>query len=139
MPLITKRKINPPVTPVPQSSVSVPQLTVETTAPASQASTHTQVGTSSPCYECEYDIPLFYNPFAPLFHFLWVALLIILGIICAIVLIQLVFFSLMGLIMIIVPKYQKCKKCGKIFKYSRKNSDRCPYCGALIEEEIKPH
>ena len=139
MPVITKRKISPPAANIPQSNAKVPQLTVETTAPTANVSTHNEVSSHSPCYDCEYDIPIFYNPFAPIFNLLWVALLIILAGICAFIILQVIFYSLMGLILFILPKSQKCKKCGKIYNTREFKNNKCPNCGAEIEDEIKPH
>lgn len=136
MPVITKRQVNLPA----QSDVrSVPQLTVETTAPSAPVSTNTEVEQPVDSGCCECDIPLYYNPFLPLFNFLWILLLVILAAVVIIVLLNVTFFSFLGLTLLILPKYRRCKKCGKIFRCTKKNEDRCPYCGALIEDEIKPH
>ena len=140
MPVITKRQVHPvDVSDVTQTTPAVPQLTVETTAPSVPASTKTEVSqpVDSTCYEC--DIPLYYNPFLPLFNILWIILLIILAAVVIIILLNVTFFSLWGILLFVLPKYRRCKKCGKIYRCTKNNEDRCPYCGALTEEEIRPH
>lgn len=139
MPVITKRRIDPSAA-IPEPVQSVPQLTVESNAPSVPAYTKTEVAPNpdSRSYN-EFDIPLFYNPFSPLFHMLWVIIVILLIGIALFTVLNIVFFSFMGLILFILPKSHKCKVCGKIFRTTKSNKDKCPYCGAIIENEIKPH
>lgn len=139
MPVITKRRIDPSAA-IPENTHSVPQLTIETTAPSTPVSTKTEVAPSSEnnCYN-EFDIPLFYNPFSPLFHLLWIVIAILVIGAALFTILNIMFFSFMGLILFILPKSQRCKKCGKIFNTERAKDNKCPYCGAIIENDIKPH
>ena len=142
MPLITKRPIRvnsaPDLNPAPAGNV--PQLTVETPAPQSPASTKTEVAPPQDDYCCsEFDVPLFYNPFAPLLQLLGLIILIVLVGAVLIIVLNAVFFGFMGLILFILPKKQKCSVCGKIYSFKDANNNRCPYCNALQEDEIKPH
>ena len=137
MPVITKRKIDPSAA-IPENTNSVPQLTVETTAPATSVPAKTDVAQNNTHYN-EFDVPLFYNPFSPLFNLLWILIVIIVIGVALFTLLNIIFFSFMGLILFIIPKSYRCKNCGKIFRITKNNKDRCPYCGALIENEIKPH
>jgi hypothetical protein len=139
MPVITKRPINTTPSNVNPTN-NIPQITVESTAPSVPAQTKTEVAPRN-CDTCtnEFDIPLFYNPFSPLFHLLWVLIVISLIGIAFFTILNIVFFSFMGFILFILPKSQKCKKCGKIFNMRKVKDNKCPYCGAEIENDIKPH
>ena len=138
MPVITKRKITP--LPAAQTHINnVPQLTVETTVPSIPTQTKTEV--APPCDTCydDFDIPMFYNPFSPLFHLIWVIIVIFLIGAALFAILNIVFFSFMGFILFILPKSQRCKNCGRIFNTRKIKDNKCPYCGAEIENEIKAH
>ena len=139
MPVITKRQIHPQSSAPMPVNHSVPQLTVETSAASTPVSTKTEItpNTTNNVYYDDYDIPFYYNPFTSLFALLIPILLIIIAAIGIIIVLNLVFFAFMGLMLFILPKSQRCKKCGKIFRVRNANKDKCPYCGALIEEDIK--
>ncbi len=142
MPIVTKRpiRVNPPADLSPAPAVNVPQLTVETTAPQTPASTKTEAALPQNDYCCsELDVPLFYNPFIPLLQLFGLILLIVAVGAVLIIVLNAVFFGFMGLILFILPKKQKCKTCGKIYSFRNSNENRCPYCNTLQQDEIKPH
>ncbi len=120
---------NEPIITVENSAPSLPTSVVTETAPKDQN-----------CYECDYNLPFYYyNPLSPLLNLLWLIILIIIIAIAIFILLNVLLGALMGIILFISPKSQRCKNCGKIFKYTKENKDRCPYCGAKIQDEIKPH
>lgn len=143
MPIIVKRAIhtNSSVQPIPPINTGVnfsPKVNVKSNIPSINKSELTQTTSVSPYCET-YDVPVYYNSFLPVFNLLWVIIVLIIITLGIIILLNILFGSIIGFILLLLPKSQKCKKCGKIFRYKKEYNNRCPYCNSLISDEIIPH